>query len=101
MYPLVGLLGMLRLAAVTGESSLRGMWLWGVHRWQRMRRELGLMEFPDPPALSTLWYVLEDMDHGALEAELSPWVESRWGVRTKRAKVRSTTQLRGRTTNPF
>jgi hypothetical protein len=94
MYPLVGLLGMLLLAAVNGESSLRGMWMWGAQRWQRIRRELGLMEFPDPPALSTVWYVLEDMDYEALEAELSGWVESRWGVRTKRVSLDGK-QLRG------
>ena len=28
VYPLAGLWGMLILAAVNGEQSLRGMWLW-------------------------------------------------------------------------
>ena len=94
MYPLVGVLGMLLLAAINGESSLRGMWLWGVQRWQRIRRELGLMHVANPPALSTVWYVLEDLDDAALETELSAWMESRWGKQIERISVDGK-QLRG------
>ena len=94
MYPLVGVLGMLLLTAINGESSLRGMWLWSVERWQRIHRELGMMEFPDPPALSTVWYVLEDMDYEGLETELSAWMESHSGGQMKRISLDGK-QLRG------
>ena len=33
-YPLAAVMGMLVLAAIHGESSLRGMWLWTQVRWQ-------------------------------------------------------------------
>ena len=83
MYPLPGVLGMLLLAAINGESSLRGMWLWGVQRWRRIRHELGLGYVAKPPALSTVWYMLEDLDNAALESELSAWMESGWGKQIK------------------
>ena len=83
MYPLPGVLGMLLLAAINGESSLRGMWLWGVRRWRRIRHDLGLGYVAKPPALSTVWYMLEDLDNEALETELSAWMESGWGKQIK------------------
>jgi hypothetical protein len=94
LYPLAGVLGMLLLAAINGESSLRGMWLWSVARWQRIHRKLGMMEFPDPPALSTVWYILDGMDYEGLETELSGWVESHSGKQIKRISVDGK-QLRG------
>lgn len=93
-YPLAAVLGMLLLAAINGESSLRGMWLWCVQRWQRISRELGLMDVANPPALSTVWYILKDVDYAALEAQLSAWQESRWGQHIQHISLDGK-QLRG------
>jgi len=37
MYPLTSILTMLILAAVNGESSLRGMWKWAEQHWEQIR----------------------------------------------------------------
>ena len=56
IYPLDKILAVLILASICGESSLRGMWLWAVARWQRLKKMLDLPQ--KAPALSTLWYIL-------------------------------------------
>ena len=57
-YPLRGILAMLILGALHGESSLRGMWMWGCKRWTEISWLLGFRGNPRPPAYSTVWYVL-------------------------------------------
>jgi len=37
IYPLNKILSLLIPAAVCGERSLRGMWLWAVNRWEEVR----------------------------------------------------------------
>ena len=41
LYPLASVLGLLILASVDGESSLRGMWLWGREHWLQFAPALG------------------------------------------------------------
>ncbi len=55
MYPLSGILGMLVLAALNGEGSLRGMWLWVRAHWSDLADALGFFGLSRPPALSTVW----------------------------------------------
>jgi hypothetical protein len=40
IYPLASILTMLTLAAVNGESTLRGMWKWAEQHWERIRDRL-------------------------------------------------------------
>jgi hypothetical protein len=54
VYALPGLIAMLVLAAAAGESSLRGMWLWAVERWQTISDRLGFWDVGRPPALGTV-----------------------------------------------
>lgn len=41
IYPLASVLGLLIVAGVNGESSLRGKWLWGQEHWPRLWEPLG------------------------------------------------------------
>lgn len=41
-YSFQGLMAMLLLAALHGETSLRGMWLWGCGQWERIAGPLDL-----------------------------------------------------------
>ncbi len=68
-YPLPALLGLLILAALHGESSLRGMWLWARNHWNDVWRPLGFGS-PHVPALTTIWNALGilDADAGVSEA---------------------------------
>lgn len=81
IYPLDGVLILLILAAVNGESSLRGMWVWAQEHWLQIRAGLGerweLM--PHPPQYGTLWRILALLPQGELEAALSQWVGGRRG----------------------
>lgn len=73
VYPLAGLIAMLVLAAAAGESSLRGMWLWAVERWQTIGERLGLGDVGRPPALTTVWKVMSKVDREELEKVLAAW----------------------------
>lgn len=70
-----GLLAVLILAAMHGETSLRGMWLWGKARADRLKQcpWLGLWGNDRFPALSTFWQVVQELDADALEAALRQW----------------------------
>jgi len=70
-YPLWGMLAVLILAAMHGETSLRGMWYWGKLRSERLVHRLGLRRYP---TLGALWYVLRKLNTGALEQALRPWL---------------------------
>ena len=71
-YPLAGVLGMLILAALHGESSLRGMWLWAMARWARLWAPLGFGS-SHPPGLSTVWTILARVPAEELERILATW----------------------------
>lgn len=75
-YPLGGLLGMLLLAALNGEKSLRGMWLWGCQHWRRISTSLGFWGNPRPPVYTALWYVLREVEPEAVEAAFQDWLAS-------------------------
>jgi hypothetical protein len=66
-------MAMLVLAAAAGESSLRGMWLWAVERWQTIGERLGLGDVGRPPALTTVWKVMSKVDREELEKVLAAW----------------------------
>jgi hypothetical protein len=69
-YGLPGLVGMLVLAALHGESSLRGMWLWAQGQWERIAEPLDLWGNAEPPAYSTLWGLLVHVDKEELSQAL-------------------------------
>ncbi len=73
VYPLYGILAVLLLAAMHGETSLRGMWQWGKRRAKRLERyePLGLWG-SGYPGLSTVWTVLQRLDAEVLVAALRP-----------------------------
>jgi hypothetical protein len=69
-YRLPGLIGMLLLAALHGESSLRGMWLWGRGHWARIAEPLDLWGTKGPPAYGTLWDLVAALDSEELSQAL-------------------------------
>ncbi len=73
MYPLASILGLLVLAALNGERSLRGMWMWGCTHWPQIADGLGFWDVARPPTLSTVWYVLTRLDLDALDAVVHEW----------------------------
>jgi len=81
VYPLAGLLGMLVLAAVNGEQSLRGMWLWARAHWEQIGPRLGLR--PErKPQYGTLWHVLSRVKVEEVEEALQQgWAA--WGLQEK------------------
>ena len=78
-YPLAGVLGMLILAALHGESSLRGMWLWAMARWGRLWAPLGFWS-SHPPGLSTVWTIVARVPAADLEAVLQAWAAAQPGL---------------------
>ncbi len=93
-YPLPALLGMLVLAALHGETSLRGMWLWAAVRWPQLWAPLGFWTPQRPPRLTTVWKLLARLDHAALERVLGAWSESVRGTAVQHVSVDGKT-LRG------
>ena len=88
LYKLPGLVGMLLLAAVNGEGSLRGMWLWGCGAWQRIAEPLGLWGTPGPPAYGTVWGLLAGIEPEELsEALCGGEVEKQEGAYTVDGKA--------------
>lgn len=71
-YPLYGLLAILLLAAMHGERSLRGMWLWAREREKILLSypQLRLRAVGRIPGLATFWYALSRLQGGALEQAL-------------------------------
>jgi hypothetical protein len=53
---------MLLIAAVNGEESLRGMWLWGRGAWDEIAEPLDLWGTAGPPAYGTVWGLLSEID---------------------------------------
>lgn len=70
-YRLPGLIGMLILAAINGEASLRGMWLWGRSHWEQIAEPLGLAGTKGAPAYGTVWGLMAGVDSEELSQALS------------------------------
>ncbi len=73
IYPLWSTVGMLVLAAINGQKTLRSMWLWGVEHWGVISRPLGFTGQPHPPTYGTVWYLLSKLDAGSLSQVLGEW----------------------------
>ena len=69
-YPLYGLLAVLLLAAMHGEHSLRGMWLWAKRREKEIlfTPALGFRAVRRLAGLGTFWYALSKLKGGELGA---------------------------------
>jgi len=55
---------MLILAAVNGESTLRGMLIWAQNNWEKICWGLGMGWLPHPPAYGTVWQILIQIGRG-------------------------------------
>jgi hypothetical protein len=73
IYPLWSILGMLVLAALNGQKSLRSMWLWGGKRWGKISRPLGFTGQAHAPSYGAVWYALHKLDVEQLEQESQGW----------------------------
>lgn len=79
-YRLPGLLGMLTLAAVHGERSLRGMWLWTRARWDQIAEVFDLWGTKGPPSYGALWNLMAGIDAGELGRALCSEGDEEEGV---------------------
>ncbi len=77
-YPRAALLGRLILAAVHGESSLRGMWLWARTQWHAIWWPLGVGS-PHFPTLTTRGNLLGALDADAVDRVVSEWLNQLLG----------------------
>ncbi len=77
-YPLASLLGLLVLAALHGETSLRGMWLWSRQHWHAVWWPLGFGS-PHVPALTTIWNLLGALDADVVDDVVSDWLSDLLG----------------------
>ncbi len=77
-YPLASLVSLLVLAALQGETSLRGMWLWSRQHWDTLWWPLGFGS-PHFPALTTLWNLLGALDADAVDRIVSDWLRDLLG----------------------
>lgn len=68
---------------------MRGMWMRGKKHWRALTERLGIIGVPEPPCLTTVWYVLQCLDVEALQASL------REGVRAAEALSVDGKHLRG------
>jgi hypothetical protein len=73
IYPLGSMLGMLVLAAINGQKSLRSMWLWSAKRWGKISRPLGFTGQAHAPSYGAVWYALHQLDVAHLEQETQDW----------------------------
>lgn len=73
IYPLWSILGMLVLAGLNGQKSLRSMWLWCAKRWGKISRPLGFSGQRHAPSYGTVWYALRQLDLAKLEKETRAW----------------------------
>jgi hypothetical protein len=76
VYPLGNLLGLLVLAALNGQTTLRQMLFWAVKRWAVVSRPLGFSGEAKAPAYRTLWYTLQQLDEEELEHNAKAWFVS-------------------------
>jgi hypothetical protein len=73
IYPLWSILGMLVLAALNGQKTLRSMWLWCGKRWGTISRPLGFTGQAHAPSYGAVWYTLRQLEIGQLEQETQVW----------------------------
>jgi len=73
IYPLWSILGMLVLAALNGQKTLRSMWLWCAAHWGKISRPLGFTGQAHPPSYGAVWYMLQQLDPEQLEEETQAW----------------------------
>jgi len=73
IYPLWSILGMLVMAALNGQKTLRSMWLWCEKRWGRISRPLGFTGQAHAPSYGAVWYTLRQLDVTQLEQEIQTW----------------------------
>jgi len=91
---------MLILAALHGETSLRGMWMWACKHWESIRHPLGFVGNRHPPVYATVWYVVSALNSDALDSSLQEWTTS-WSREQVRSVSIDGKVLRGsRRTNP-
>jgi hypothetical protein len=69
-YNVAGLVGMLLLATLHGETSLRGMWLWGCGQWERICWPLDLWGTEGPPSYGAVRDLMVKIDVTALAQAL-------------------------------
>jgi len=93
-YPFPGLIALLILGALDGESSLRGMWMWGCKRWRKIASPLGFVGNPRPPVYGTVWYLLSMLDAEVLEQVFGEWMRS-WAEERSRTVSVDGKVLRG------
>jgi hypothetical protein len=91
---------MLILAALHGEKSLRGLWMWGCKHWDSLRGPLGFGGNPRPPVYGTIWYLVAALDSDALDAMLQEWAMSWAGERVRFVSVDGKVLRGSRRTNP-
>ncbi len=94
LYPLASVLGMLILAALNGEHSLRGMVEWGKCHWRKIARPLGFKIGNSAPVYGTVWRILSLIPPGALESVLAAWLKTE-AVQEETAIAVDGKQLRG------
>jgi hypothetical protein len=70
-YRFKGIIGMLVLAALHGETSLRGMWLWGCARWAQLAEPLDLWGTKGPPVYGMVRDLVVKLDSEALGQALN------------------------------
>lgn len=92
--PLGSLLGMLILGALNGETSLRGMWMWGCKHWRQIKFPLGFVGNRKPPVYSAVWTVVSALETGLLESAFGEWVAS-WAGEDRQALSVDGKTLRG------
>jgi hypothetical protein len=79
IYPLASILTMLTLAAVNGESTLRGMWKWVEQHWEQIRDRLELEWAESPPQYGTLWNVMAGVELRQVEEAVRRWLKDSLG----------------------
>lgn len=79
-YQLECLLAILILAALNGEHSLRGMWVWAQHHAEMLIEELQMWDVGRIPALDTFWNLMRRLDVEALLRAVNRWLAAWEGV---------------------
>ena len=87
IYPLRSVLGLLIVAGANGESSLRGMWLWGREHWLRLWALLGFKTGSRAPQYGTLWTILDGLDVTALESIFRRWSQAHTAAETEAISI--------------
>jgi len=79
-YRLSALLAILILAALNGQTSLRGMWIWAREHSQILLQSPALWDVIRIPALDTFWRLLRSLDVESLLKAVNEWLVAWSGV---------------------